>query len=245
MKRVAILQARMGSTRLPGKILKPILGKPMLAYQLERLQRCRHIDQLIVASTIIPADDPLATFCEALAIPLYRGSEQDVLARYHDAAIHTAADVIIRLTGDCPLIDPAVVDAVIETYQNTQPEADYVSNTLERTFPRGLDVEVFSSAVLEKAHKHATEPHEREHVTPYIYRHPAQFRLRQYRQTQCYSHLRWTVDTPEDFELVEKVITALYPSNPDFSQADVLELLDKNPTWASINAHVEQIKLPE
>ena len=245
MKRVAILQARMGSTRLPGKILKPILGKPMLAYQLERVQRCHNIDQLIVASTINPADNPLASFCEALAIPLYRGSEQDVLDRYHNAAIQTAADVIIRLTGDCPLIDPGVVDAVIELYQNAQPAADYVSNTLERTFPRGLDVEVFSSIALETAHKRALESHEREHVTPYIYRHPERFELRQYRQTQDYNRLRWTVDTPEDFELIEKVITALYPSSPAFSQADVLDLLDKNPTWASINAHVEQVKVPE
>jgi len=168
-----------------------------------------------------------------------------VLTRYYEAAAQENADIVIRLTGDCPLIDPSVVDAVIRAYQTAQPNIDYVSNTLERTFPRGLDIEVFSFATLEKAYRTATEPYEREHVTPYIYRHPEQFKLQQHQQDQDHSSLRWTVDTPEDFELIEKILTALYPKNPVFSQQDILDLLTFNPQWHHINAHVEQIKLPE
>lgn len=245
MKRVAILQARMGSTRLPGKILKPILGKPMLAYQLERLGRCRQLDQFIVATTTNPADDTLAAFCETVSIPVYRGSEQDVLRRYYEAAVNTQADCVVRLTGDCPLIDPSVVDSVILAFQSAEPAVDYASNTLERTFPRGLDVEVFSVEALAKAHRTATESYEREHVTPYIYRHPETFKLLQHRQIKDYSHLRWTVDTPEDFALIEKILTAFYPQNPLFSHTDVLDLLAKHPEWNQINAHVEQVKVPD
>lgn len=240
-KRIAILQARMTSSRLPGKILMPVLGKPLLAYEIERLQRCNNVDDLVVATTTNTQDDTVAEWCNQQDVPCFRGSEPDVLERFHGAAQQAQADVVIRVTGDCPLIDPLVVDAVIAAYESNT--VDYASNTLDRTFPRGLDVEVFSATVLTTCHQEAFDPVDREHVTPYIYRHPERFTITQYRQPSNHSHLRWTVDTPEDLELIRRVIEALYPDKPDFSQADILALLDKNPDWSQINAHIEQIKV--
>lgn len=242
MKRVAILQARMTSTRLPGKILIPVLGKPLLAYEVERLQLCKNIDELLIATTTNAQDDAVVDFCDRFQLSCFRGSEPDVLARFHGAARQAQADMIVRVTGDCPLIDPVVVDAVIAAYEAGQ--ADYVSNTLERTFPRGLDVEVFSAEALEKCHREAQEPTEREHVTPYIYRHPERFVIQQHQQAANHSDLRWTVDTPEDFELIRLILEALYPVKPDFGVADVLAILVQHPEWQRINAHIEQIKLP-
>ncbi len=240
MKTLIIIQARMTSTRLPGKILKAVAGQSLLAHQLERLRRVPNADGIVVATTINDADQPIVDLCEVLGVPVSRGSEADVLSRYAEAAQAHGADAVVRITSDCPLIDPAVVAEVIAFYQAHVGSYDYVSNTLDRTYPRGLDVEVFSANVLAQAHREATQPEEREHVTPFLYRHPERFRLAQVKQAENHAGERWTVDTPEDFELIRRILEALYPVNPQFHQADVLALLDANPDWRALNAEIVQ-----
>jgi spore coat polysaccharide biosynthesis protein SpsF len=252
MSCVIIVQARMTSTRLPGKVLMPVLGKPLLAYELERLQRCEQTDALMVATTTNASDDPVVALCEGLNVPVFRGSEHDVLSRYHGAAQQAQAETVVRVTADCPLIDPAVVDGVIAHFKaaqqgapptETQSALDYVSNTLVRSYPRGLDVEVFSRSALEIAQQEAIEPAHREHVTPFFYKNPQRFRLAALEAPQNWSHHRWTVDTPEDFELAKRILETLYPVKPDFNCQDVLALLEQHPDWVALNAHIEQIKV--
>lgn len=222
----------MGSSRLPGKVLKDIAGRPMLSYQMERLRRVKRAERIVVATTDQPADDAVERFCQKEKIACVRGSEHDVLARYHLAIERFPADVVVRITADCPLIDPAIVDEAIAAY-----EPDYVSNMLETTYPYGMAVEVFSAQALREAHREAKDPAEREHVTPFIYRHPERYRLRSLTMAPNLSHHRWTVDTPEDFELVSRLLKTL---KPHFTLQDVLAVLDKHPDWCAINAHVEQ-----
>ncbi|HXS91820.1 MAG TPA: glycosyltransferase family protein [Steroidobacteraceae bacterium] len=234
-----IVQARMGSTRLPGKVLKPIAGRPMFAYQLERLRRVRGVQRIVVATTTAPADDRIVEFCAGEGVACTRGSEQDVLLRYFEAATACAASSVVRVTSDCPLLDPDVVEQALDTFRERQP-CDYVSNMLEPTWPYGMAVEVCSMDALTQAHREAREPAEREHVTPFIYWRPTRFRLQSLTRTPDLSHHRWTVDTPEDFELVSRIITTLYPREPQFRLDDVLALLAANPSWEHLNAHVQQ-----
>lgn len=238
MKVVAIVQARMGSTRLPGKILKKINNKPILEYQIERLKRATKIDQIVIATTDKKLDDPIIELCNQLDIQYYRGSETDVLSRYYDTAKKYSADIIVRLTSDCPIIDPNVVDEVIETFLNHT--YDYVSNTLERSYPRGMDTEVFSMKVLEQAHQFANKQYEREHVTPYIYLNPAKFNLYNVEYKTDESVHRWTVDTKEDLLLIRKIIEKLYTSSIFFTMEDTLRLLEEYSDWKDINVHIEQ-----
>ena len=222
----------MGSSRLPGKVLKDIAGRPMLSYQMERLRRVKRAERIVVATTDQPADDAVERFCQKEKIACVRGSEHDVLARYHLAIERFPADVVVRITADCPLIDPAIVDEAIAAY-----EPDYVSNMLETTYPYGMAVEVFSAQALREAHREAKDPAEREHVTPFIWRRPQRYRLKSLTMTPNLSHHRWTVDTPEDFELVSRLLKTL---KPHFTLQDVLAVLDEHPDWCAINAHVEQ-----
>jgi spore coat polysaccharide biosynthesis protein SpsF len=240
LRTIIIVQARLGSTRLPGKIFKKVLEKPLLTYEIERLQRVTLADEVIIATTTNPLDQGVVDFCHHLQIPVFRGSEEDVLDRYYQAAKNFGAEVVVRVSGDCPLIDPQIIDEVLAFFLNNFPTYQYVSNTLERTYPRGMDVEVFSFNVLEKAAKAATRPEEREHVTPYIYRHPEWFALANIRCESNESHFRLTVDTIEDFQLVSAILEALYPTNPNFTMHDVLDLLKKHPEWININAHIQQ-----
>jgi len=240
---VIIIQARMGSTRLPGKVFKTVAGKSLLAHQLARVEKVQGADRMVVACTEHERDDVIAEFCEREGVCLFRGSEEDVLSRYHGAAEKFGATVVVRLTSDCPLMDATVVDAVIDKFN--QGGYDYVSNTINRSFPRGLDVEVFSRKALDIAQKQATEPSDREHVTPFIYRQPEKFTLGDVFYSSDQSHHRWTVDTPEDFLLISKVIEALYPKDPGFRMEEVLALLERHPDWATINAHIEQKKVEE
>jgi len=193
---VAILQARMSSTRLPGKVLMPLAGRPMISRQIERLARCRRLTGLIVATSDAPSDDPLHDHLTAEKVDVFRGSLQDVLARYLDCAHHFGlSGDIVRLTADCPLIDPEVVDEAIDL--RARSAVDYVANGRNRTYPRGLDVEVFPLSVLEEAGRHAVDAYDHEHVTPYIYHHPEAFtRADLVHASRNDSHLRWTVDTP-------------------------------------------------
>lgn len=243
MNTVIIVQARMTSTRLPGKVLKMVLGKPLLDFQLERLRRVKQADRIVIATTTNQTDQPIVEWCEAQGVDCFRGSEMDVLARYHGAAQVFQADTVVRVTSDCPLIDPAAIDRVIGRYLDATQACDYASNCLERSYPRGMDCEAFSRSALDEAFREATDGAEREHVTPFIYRHPERYRLASVVYDENQAHHRWTVDTPEDLDLVEKILSALYPANPAFTLEDVLDLLRQHPDWASINAHVEQKKL--
>ncbi|MCL6611783.1 MAG: glycosyltransferase family protein [Peptococcaceae bacterium] len=242
MKKVIIVQARMSSTRLPGKVLKEVLGKPLLEYQYERLQRVRLADKIVIATTVNQSDQPVIDFCKRLNISYYRGSETDVLTRYYEAALLYSADIVVRVTSDCPLIDPFVIDKVMDFYLQHYPTYDYVSNTLERTYPRGMDTEVFSFKALERAHFEAVSPPDREHVTPFLYRNSEKFRINNVSFHSDQSCHRWTVDTVEDFELIKRVLECLYPINPEFTMEDVLDIISLNPDWFYINAHVEQKK---
>ncbi len=242
MKILAIIQARMGSTRLPGKVLRPIEGRPMLERVCERVRRSGAIDGLVVATTTEPGDRSILDECERLRIPVFRGSEHDVLERYHEAAGHHAADVVVRITADCPLIDPEVIDLVVSEFADRSP--DYASNTLRRTWPRGLDTEVVTVAALHRARREATEPYERVHVTPYVYRHPELFRLHAVTGEEDHSGARWTVDVAEDLEFVRAVYRRLAAAG-SFSWRDVLDLVASEPEIAELNRGVCQKQLVE
>jgi spore coat polysaccharide biosynthesis protein SpsF len=240
MKVAAIIQARMNSTRLPGKILYKVMDTALLAFQIERVRRVPLIDEIIVATTTNPGDEPIVELCQKLGVAYYRGPELDVLTRYYEAAIVFKADVIVRLTSDCPVIDPFTVDRVISHYLFHSTNVDYASNIIKRTYPRGMDTEVFSIEALRIAQHEATLMHDREHVTPYIYTNPERFLLEHVQYITNESHHRWTVDTLEDFQLISKIIESLYPSKPNFTLEDMLDLLQKNPEWFEINAYVKQ-----
>lgn len=238
-KTVIIVQARMTSTRLPRKVLLEVLGKPLLGYQIERLRRVALADDVVVATTDRVTDQPLVDFCRRHGVSFYRGSEADVLSRYYEAACGHEADTIVRVTSDCPLIDYRVIDRVIKAHREA-PGVEYTSNTLKRTYPRGMDCEVFSFGALETAHREAREQPEREHVTPFLYRRPERFWLHSVTYHEDHSRHRWTVDTQEDFELIRCMLEALSDKMPDFSLEDCLELIACNPDWETINCHVEQ-----
>lgn len=240
MKTAIIVQARMTSSRLPGKVLKEVNGRTLLDYLVERLRRARLADQVIIATTTNTTDQPIIECCEKLDCDHFRGSEDDVLSRYYGAAEQYGADLIVRVTSDCPLIDPAVIDKVIRKYQSSQPGFDYVSNTFDRTFPRGLDCEVFSMEVLGEIHREARAKHEREHVTPFIYQNLDRYRIGQVKYHRDESCHRWTVDTPEDFELIKLMLESLVLNKPEFNLEDCLELINRHPEWEEINKEIVQ-----
>lgn len=240
MKTVIVVQARMSSTRLPGKVLKMVLDKPLLEYQIERLRRVKLADEIVIATTTNDTDEPIIELCDRLSVPYFRGSEEDVLARYHGAAKKHYADVVVRVTSDCPLIDPQAIDKVIKFYIENADKYDYVSNCLKRTYPRGMDTEVFSLKALHEAFLEASVQPEREHVTPFIYRHLKRYCVGHVVYSENQSSHRWTVDTPEDFELIRIIIETIYPKKSDFSMEDCLNLIKNNPDWLAINAHIQQ-----
>lgn len=225
----------MGSTRLPGKVSKLILGKTMLAHQIERVRHARLIDKIVVATTTKSEDDPIASMAYEAGAGCFRGSELDVLDRYYQAAKEAHADIVIRITGDCPLSDPSVIDETIEYFLKNIADVDYTSKPTN--YPEGLDMEIFSFGSLEHAWKKAVKPSEREHVTPYIYNHPEIFRVRTWRNgEEDFSTMHWSVDTPDDFIFVTKIFEALYSVDPSFSKNDVINLLSEKPELLTINA---------
>lgn len=241
MTTVIIVQARMASTRLPGKIMKQVLGKTIIEYQIERLRRVKQADKLVIATTGYGEEQPIIDLCKRLGVDYFRGSESDVLSRYYGAATKYGADIVVRITSDCPLIDPAVVAGVIDHFQRRHSQVDYVSNTFpELTYPRGMDTEVFSYRVLKEAYHEAVDQPEREHVTIFIKRRPERYRIVNLPYSQDVSRHRWTVDTPEDLELITRILTELYPENPRFTLEDCLDLLKKHPEWEEINGEVRQ-----
>ena len=237
---VVIIQARMSSTRLPGKVLMPIMGKPLLEYQIERVKQSKQLSDLVVATSEQAADEPIVKFCHDRNIKVFRGHLTDVLSRYYQCwkCLFDNADHIVRLTADCPLIDPTIMDEVISFALNAG--YDYASNTLHPTFPDGLDVEVFTAKALETAFLAAKLKSEREHVTPYLYNHTELFELGSYEADADHSAYRWTVDTREDLSLVNEIFKALYPIKKTFTMWDVIEHLDKHPHLLQINNMLER-----
>jgi spore coat polysaccharide biosynthesis protein SpsF len=237
MKTVAIIQARMGSTRLPGKVLMDMEGATVLARVLSRVRRCRLVNEVTVATSHDARDRAIVEECHRLSCRAFRGSEQDVLDRYYRAAQQADAEVVVRITSDCPLIDPQLSDHTIEAFLDERP--DYASNALERTYPRGLDTEVMSFAALESAWTNARETYQREHVTPFLYQHPERFKLLSVKGDHDYSQYRWTLDTPEDLEFLRTVYSRSV-DRQDLTWQDVLNIVKREPELAEINRHVVQ-----
>jgi spore coat polysaccharide biosynthesis protein SpsF len=232
---IAILQARMSSTRLPGKVLRPLAGAPMILRQVERLRRCRRIDTLVVATSAERSDDVLAEICTRAPVAAYRGDLEDVLGRYIGALDEFGEDArhVVRLTADCPLCDPGLIDAVID--RHLQTGADYTANTWGgRTFPKGLDADIVKTAALREAAAEAVDPYEREHVLPFIYHRPERYSLQGLAQDADEGEVGWTVDTPADYEFVSAVSDGLYSDNPAFSSDDVRAFVRGRPNLANL-----------
>lgn len=240
MNVVCIIQARVGSTRLPKKVLREICGKTVLEHDVDRLKKVKNIDKIVIATTTEEKDIEIVSEAERLEINYFRGSEKDVLSRYYYAAKVYNADVVVRVTSDCPLLDPDVTEATIKYYLDNKEKYDYVSNTLERTFPRGLDTEVFSFEALEKAFNEATLDRDREHVTAYIYTNKERFSLAYYKSNTDYSIYRWTLDTEEDFKLINIIYNELYEEEKVFKMNDILNLFSKRRELLEINRDIEQ-----
>ena len=239
-RRVAIIQARMSSTRLPGKVLKTSYGRSMLERMIERVRRASLLDEVLVATTTDPSDNTIASACISMGVACTRGSLQDVLDRYYQAATTSQADVVVRLTGDCPLIDPVLIDDVIRALHENQ--ADFACNRLpppfQRTYPIGLDVEACTFAALETAWRNAKEKHEREHVMPYLYATPGRFKVVQLNHSEDLGQLRWTLDTPQDLLLLRRIYRHFRGAN-DFSWLEVLALYRRKPRLFDVNAAVQ------
>ncbi len=235
---VCTIEARMTSSRLPSKVMEPAAGRPLLAHMIARLERCSALDGIVVATTTYATDDSVAALAEGLGVGCFRGSEDDVLGRVLGAAHAHGAELIVETSGDCPLIDPAIVGEVIAHFGTG---VDYCSNTLERTYPRGMDVQVFPTAVLAEVDRLTDAPADREHVSLYIYEHPERYRLRSVRaDSPRDADVRLTVDTAEDLALVRAVFEALHPGDPAFDLADILGLLDARPELRALNRHIQQ-----
>lgn len=242
-KVVVIIQARMGSTRLPGKVLLDISGEPMLARVVSRCRQATMVDQVVIATSDDPSDDAIENYCLAQGYPCFRGSLHDVLDRYYQAARQFEASIIVRITADCPLIDPAVIDLVVSALIGGEQESkwDFVANRLpppwKRSYPIGLDVEVCTYSALEKAWKEAKEAHQREHVMPYLYEQEGRFQILVLNHIPDYGDLRWTVDTPEDLALIRQIYSR-FDGGDGFSWMEVIELFQHEPALAEINAGV-------
>ncbi len=238
MKIVAIIQAHMESTRLPGKVLMDIAGQPMLTHVVSRTRRAKRVDETIVATSIQTPDDAIVGVCKENGCGVFRGDDADVLDRYYNAAKQSRADAVVRITSDCPLIDPNLIDDLIHTFVG-ESGLDYASNGLPpRSYPRGLDAEIFGMAALQTAWIEAKEPACREHVTLYLVKHADKFKLRRVGNPVDYSKMRWTVDTKEDLQFVRLIYNHF--GGKFFSWTDVLRLLEAHPDWQNVNAGIKQ-----
>jgi len=234
---VAIVQARMGSTRLPGKVLMDIGGNTALYRVITRLSRATRINEIVVATTTAPQDDAIVAESKRIGVKWFRGAENDVLGRYCQAANASRANLVVRITSDCPLIDPEIVDQVVE--KCVTEKADFACNVIRRSFPRGLDTEVFSTTALMKTEKLAREPYQREHVTPLFYEGQDLFQIVSVSAGRDYSRYRWTLDTPEDLELI-RAIYSHFNNNDNFTWREVISLMERLPHLEATNAHIVQ-----
>ena len=263
-KVVAIIQARMSASRLPGKVLLDIGGEPMLVRVVNRTRRSQVVDEVVVATSLDKSDDPIEQICSQRGIPCHRGSLHDVLDRYYHAARYLSAEVIVRITADCPVIDPRVIDQTLYAFYGTgsnliveedarkkdlsrvrplmSPTWDFTANRLpppwKRTFPIGLDTEICTFSALEIAWQEATQPHQREHVMPFLYENKDRFRVLMVNHDPDYGHMRWTVDTPQDLELI-RLIYDRFEGRDDFSWLEIVELFNHEPKLAEINAEID------
>jgi len=243
MKIISTIEARMTSSRLPGKVLKEILGKPALELLIERLKAVKEIEEIVVATTVNKTDDIIEALCRRLKVRCFRGSENDVLSRVLQAAQSVKADIIVEITGDCPLADPDLIRTCLKTF--LEGDYDYLSNgSLKRTFPDGLDVQVFPVKVLQEVSTLTHDPSDREHVSHYIYTHPERYKLKNY---EADKELHWpelaiTLDTPEDLILITRIFEALYPKDRLFSAYDIVRFLRANPELTSVNKDEERLK---
>jgi spore coat polysaccharide biosynthesis protein SpsF len=237
MKTVATVEARMSSSRLPGKVLMPVQGKPTLEHLIERLRCARTVDEIILATTVNPADAVLEKFAQRLGIRCYRGSEDDVLDRVLQAATTARADTIVEVTGDCPLLCPEVIDQAVELY--TSGAGDVVSNTCTQTYPQGVDAQVFSRKLLKDASERTSDAAHREHVSLYFYENLRQYRIHVFEAPPEFRapDLRFQLDYPEDLQFIRGVYADLYPMNPRFGLREILNLLARKPELKQINAH--------
>ncbi|WP_165440541.1 cytidylyltransferase domain-containing protein [Rubripirellula amarantea] len=242
-KIVAIVQARVGSSRLPGKTLMQLGDRSVLARVLLRLSQCKKVDQIVVATTTNGEDDRIMNEAVACGFQCFRGSESDVLSRYYGAAKMAEATHVIRVTSDCPFIDPVLIDRMVDHYLEQARNVDYLSNAFERTFPHGLDTEIFSASALAIAHAHGASAAEREHVTPYIYLNPDQFEVSNFSNSENLSHHRWTLDEADDWAFFEAVVGHL--PDPLVTTDQVLALLEREPQISEINARVQQKTLAD
>ncbi len=236
MRVMGIIQARMSSTRLPNKILLNLEGKTVLEHVISRVARANCVLSVIVATTVKKEDLAIVKLCAGLGISVFCGSENDVLDRFYQAAKLFEAKQIIRITADCPMMDPLLIDRVVKLHLETG--SDYTANILEETFPDGEDIEVFTFEALKSAWEKANLASEREHVTPFIRKNDGLFKLTNLRAPRDLSAKRWTIDNAEDYEFLQKVFGALYGHNPFFGMEEVLQLLEHHPEWEHINAHL-------
>jgi spore coat polysaccharide biosynthesis protein SpsF len=234
----AIIQARCGSTRLPNKIFAQIAGKPLLEHVIHRLEACKNLNDIIVATTENTVDDTVYDWCINRNCKVFRGSENNVLKRYYDAAKKFKVDVVVRITADNPFKEPFIIDELVNII--LKGKHDYVCNNNPPSFPEGLDVEVFTFASLEKAYLEARGPDELEHVTPYFYNNPDKFQQFNYKSKKNLTHLRWTIDTKEDLDFARLVYNDLYSSDKMFLMGDILRLLCEKPELLKINQYVKR-----
>lgn len=236
----AVVAARMTSSRLPGKVLLPLAGRPALAHLIARLRRSRYLDGVVIATAAHAANDPIRACAAAAHVPVFSGSEDDVLDRTLQAAQSVGAEVIVQVTGDCPLIDPAVVDRAIDAYLQHRP--DYACNRLPETYPNGLDTEVFATALLAEVATVTDDPPDREHVSLYLYEHPERYTLLNVPAPpgHHWPGLRLTLDTWEDYQVIRAIFDALFPANPDFGLTEILDWLRAHPQWVLVNHDVKQ-----
>lgn len=235
MNVLALLMARMSSSRFPGKALRPILGRPMIGLQLERLRRAKCFDALILATSTDPSDDSLAAFAESAGLPCFRGALDDVADRIYRASKPHAPRHVLRIGADCPFLDGDHLGALVGLH--LAENNDWTNTYFEESWPDGMDAEIYSFPCLERVWREAKLPSEREHVAPFIENRRGEFRIDVLRAPQDYSHLRWTVDHPEDYEMARRVFEELYPANPNFGFRDILDFFARHPEVAALNRH--------
>lgn len=244
---LCIIQARLGSTRLPGKVLKKLSGKSVLEHVIYRVSKSNLIDQIIVATTTNEEDDKIVDECLKIGVNYYRGDENNVLSRYYETAFDKGYETIIRITSDCPLIDPKIIDNMIRYFnnENEKYQLDYLSNSLKETFPRGFDVEIFTFNSLKEAYENATLEYEKEHVTPYIYLNQDKFTIKNYYNSNKYQNYRLTLDTYEDYLVIKNIYDNIYKEDSMFFYEDIISYLNQYPEIANINQHIKQKELGE